>query len=389
MVNLVRVVVALVVLSVATALASGKPETTKLLIEVKKGQGIDRELLDRFEAEIIGEYDAFTAVRVPEPALDGLQQAVAARQFHSEHKPEWDTIALRRGTIDTRREPGRPLQLGETAGLYVIQFTAPLTVHHDEKLQRHGANYIGYLPHNAALVVGTPASFATLSNDPDVQWTSAYDSTLRAQPGAFFAGATEMIVQFANVPSSKADVTRFRDSHSIIQEVAYGRYVNFRVLLTGAEAEALLHAPFITSLEYPGADRLSGEREAISQTTPRADSPTTTVYQWFRIGANYEYVWEPFRPGSANYRDWIPSVVRTNAANYRIAIADSGLDNGGCGTRHPDIYNNMIFTDYMTPGGCAADNVGHGTMVTGLALAKAAARNNRCNLVAYGLGRIV
>jgi serine protease AprX len=123
-----------------------------------------------------------------------------------------------------------------------------------------------------------------------------------------------------------------------------------------------LDDPLVIVAETAGKDFVSGERDAVAVTTPFS---TSTVYQAI-VGSQ----WQPFRPGTSDYRNWLPSSVLAAVANYPIAIADSGIDSGPCGgVRHPDLMNIMSYHDYVNIGECGQDKLGHGTMVAGLALA--------------------
>lgn len=57
-------------------LANGRPGTTKLLVELPKGKPLETDTLDQYEVELLQEYDAVAAIRIPERALQGLQRAL-------------------------------------------------------------------------------------------------------------------------------------------------------------------------------------------------------------------------------------------------------------------------------------------------------------------------
>lgn len=370
--------------------AAGIPGTEKVIARGAPGTNhISSADVAALGAQRIRDYDTYTLLRIPSGSHAALATISTRTGIQFEMVPDWDAIVLPKIKIDTRAAtPGGSVKRYPTGtGLYLIQFNGALVPEWESALTAAGLRHIGYIPYNAALVVGSEAAVATIQANPNVQWVSLYQPAYRAQPERILPGTAEMIVQFANVPESAEHIAAFEKQHNIRQIVKYLSYKNLRLRISSPEAMALLNDPFVIGLEYVGNEQLSGEREAISLTTPTPS--TTSVYQLITAGS-----WQPFRPSPTySYRDWVPAGVRTAAANYRIAFADSGLDNGPCGAHHPDLndYSTMIFVDYVTTGGCAQDSVGHGTMVTGFAVANppdapSDARMSPAQSFNYGMG---
>lgn len=350
----------------ASAFGSAVPGTTKVVVRA------DTRLTDQaFEsvgAIRIQDYDAFRVYRVPSAALAKLQAAAVNLSEPIEVHDEWDTVIFRDRSIDTRlatdvRKAVNDPKATDELQIYVMQFSSPLTAADEQLLTGAGARYLGYIPNNAVLVAAHGRALVrATANAPRVEWVSVYDRSLKPSfPGTPFAG-DQFVVQFANTPETLSHIQEFLSKHEVLQVSSYLQYTNVRVRLSLSEAAAAMDDPLVVVVEPGGRDFASGEREAVGVTTPFF---TSTVYQSV-VGSQ----WQPFRLGTSDYRSWLPSSVLAAATNYRVAIADSGIDSGPCGgVRHPDLMNVMSYQDYVNFGECGQDKLGHGTMVAGLALA--------------------
>jgi hypothetical protein len=335
-------------------------------------------------------YESFAVYRVPASALAGLQQLAksAGAQVDVE---DWDKVLLRRATIDTHAATNR-LANDDAPRLFVVQFSAPMTAEDDDLLRTHGVQHLAYVPENAVLVLGRGTAVAQLASAPQVQWVSVYDQSLKPLVPTPPLNNPVYVVQFANTPDTVAHINDFISRQAVLQVVAHAPYTNVKLALDAESLAALVDDPVVVAIELAGTAMLSGEREAASVTTIGA---TSTVYQnpvcVTQTCPPNPLQWQPFRPvGNGSYRSWLPSTVLSNAATYRIAIADSGIDNGTCGPHHPDLLNDMWVNDYINGADCAGDPVGHGTMVAGIAVGTpasgptdAAGSNGTFN---YGMG---
>jgi Subtilase family len=356
--RILRIIVIAVFIA-ASAFGSVLPGTTKVVIPI--GTHLSNQYFTSVGAERVQDYDAFRVYRVPSAALAKLQAAAAAVGEVIEVHDEWDTVLFRNRSIDTRIVGAANVAI-DSAGtnalqLYVVQFSSPPTLLDEQLLANAGAYDLGYIPNNAVLVAAHGRALAAaLASASRVQWVAAYDRSLKPSlPGTPLA-ADEFVVQFANTPETMPHIQEFLSSHQALQVSSYLQYTNVRVRLTLSEASAAMDDPDVVVVEPAGRSLLSGEREAISTTTPFS---TSTVYQTSG---------QPFRLGTPDYRNWLPPALVTAAGSYRVAIADSGVDRGACaGTRHPDLLNTMSTQDYT--GGCGSDQLGHGTMVAGFAVA--------------------
>jgi len=369
------------VLVAAAALAAGVPNTTKVLIYTERPlAGAEVRALG---GELIREYPAYSLYRVPTAALEGLKNAARAKNARIEIADAWDTLVFARETIDTRKAPSRRSivansieRRGESGQprLHVIQFTGPMTEDDQRLLTDAGITSVGYLPHNAVLALARPSAVDRITEAPSVQWTSTYERAHKLPiPGIPESNPT-FIVQFVNAPDTSVQLKQFRQSHTVVHEVSYGPYTNFRVQIDPSEADALLDNPVVVAVERAGEERVSGERESIAS---GASTPGYYPY-WYPYQSGSSGAWAPYRPFDGWSYWYFSTYLVPDASQYRIAVADTGLrrqDN--CGpARHPDFGGLSITwgTDYL--GGttnCDQDNLGHGTMVAGMAAARATA----------------
>ncbi|HEV7486660.1 MAG TPA: S8 family serine peptidase [Thermoanaerobaculia bacterium] len=354
---------AVVVLSfLAMPVLASNPETTKVI--VRSDTRLSGQSLITIGAVKIEDYNDFRVYRVPTASVEQLRESANSLGELIEVHQEWDRIVLRNRVIDTRQaamvaQP--PLLATDALQMYIVQFVSPVTPADEQLLHTAGARSIGYIPNNAVLVIAHGRSLGeAVASAPRVQWVSIYDRSLKPSlPGTPIEG-DEFVVQFANTAETLPHIQAFLSNHQVLQVSSYLQYTNVRVRLSLNEANAVMDDPLIVVVERAGHDVVSGEREAISITTPFA---TSTVYQAL-AGSQ----WQPFRPGTADYRNWLPTGLLMQVAGYGVAIVDSGVDRGACtGTRHPDLLNTISTLDYT--GGCGSDQLGHGTMVAGFAVA--------------------
>lgn len=165
----------------------------------------------------------------------------------------------------------RPAGMGESGvaqrcGLYVVQFDSPLIEADNDALARSGLTYLGYLPYNAALVVGTQSQIGLIAQEPNVQWTSLYQPAFRSQPAAPSNPSEEddYIVQVADVPGNESLVQFVRRaSLTAVNTIDVGPFLN----LHAVERPARRRLPGRTAIRTsPGA--------AAAERSTAASNPT-------------------------------------------------------------------------------------------------------------------
>jgi hypothetical protein len=369
---------------VAAGFSADVPDTTKVIVHAERP--LDGADVRAFGGELIRQYPSYTLYRVPTSALAGLRTAAQAKNALIEVVEAWDTVAIAHKTIDTRKSRGHRRVLANSADarrasaqprLYLVQFAGPLTDDDQRLMTEAGLAYVGYIPHNAVLVLASADAVDRIADAPAVQWTSTFDrahkmpvaATPEVDPATF-------VVQFVNKPDTSRQLRQFRATHTVLHEVSYGSYTNFRVRIKPTDAAALLDNPVVVTVERGGGERVSGEREAIASGGPKPGSyypPWGFPYQEGSSGN-----WMPHRPASwISYLNWTTYAV-PDASQYRIAVADSGLRRTQacptCPASHPDFGGVSIIwgQDWLTGGNYGQDNSGHGTMVAGMAAARAA-----------------
>jgi hypothetical protein len=337
-------------------------------------EAASREVAQTIGGEKIRDYEAFSLIRVPDARRGSVAAAATARGLRAIEHEEWDRVLLPGGVSVDTRAPQAPASgviasYPQGRGLYVVQFDGPLNDADSDKLATFGLRYLGYVPHNAALVVGTQKQVDLLAKEPGVQWTSIYHTAFRAQPKFVQQPESddEYIVQVANVDGKDAlvDFVR-RSSRRKVDVTDVGPYLNVYAQFSAATAQQFIAEPLVVAIEKKEQTLLSGERESISVTNLNTQLYTNDPYQ---DGV------QPFKFGTSDYRTWLSNRGVLDTSSYRIAFADSGLDGNDPTLRlnHPDIgRTNMVWQSYVA-GEDASDTVGHGTLVTGLAVGDPAA----------------
>lgn len=286
-----RIVLAALCALPVTAFAAGHPGWVKIELRGRGGEavsdGVSRAVARAAGGEKIRDYEAFSLIRVPEARRGSVAAAAASHGVRPIEHEEWDRVLLPGGvSVDTRAPQapasGRISSYPQGRGLYVVQFDGPLSDSDSDKLAAFGLKYLGYVPYNAALVVGSQAQVDRLAKEPGVQWTSIYHTAYRARP-AFVqepGSDDEYIVQVANVEGKDAIVDFIRRSSRRKIDVSdVGPYLNVYAQVSADTAEQFIAEPLVVAIEKREQTMLSGEREAISVTNLNAQLYANDPYQ--------------------------------------------------------------------------------------------------------------
>ncbi|MCI0522006.1 MAG: S8 family serine peptidase [Chloroflexi bacterium] len=234
-----------------------------------------------------------------------------------------------------------PAEAGE-AGLYLLQFTGPVQDAWKAQVEGLGARLYGYVPDYAFIARFKPGALEAARALPFVNWIGAYHPAYRIDAGLSSAlavdAAATLVVSAATLPGS--------DLAAISAQVeAWGG----KALRQAANASA-------------GYLRLSLPAASVESLAALAD-----------------VVWvEPYRApallndaaGGVMNTDTIQSSLGLYGAGQKVAVADSGLDNGSLTNLHPDIRGRVLQAYCLgRPSPCDwSDYVAHGTHVAGSVL---------------------
>jgi hypothetical protein len=307
-------------------------------------------------------YDAFTLTEIPSGRLEGLRQAGARSGWIVQDVDHWRQLRMPGWTVDASNPslPATGVLEGypDGVGLFALQFNGPIREAWFSDLRAAGLDYIGYLPHNGALVVAKDADVQRFARRHYIDWVSLYHPAFRDQPMTL--GEVEsrrFTVQFAARPEAEGAIARLRASSTTPAErVEYGRYVNIEATLDPREVRTFLDDPFVVGITEPGVIRPSGERESLALS-----------------GLN---------PAPDTYRNWLSIRGVSDTTNYWIAVADTGFVGGEKSTyydgdAHQDFFlplsggrwtpnRPLQWKDYSDADGSDVD--GHGTAVAGVAM---------------------
>ncbi|MHB0968436.1 MAG: S8 family serine peptidase [Thermoanaerobaculia bacterium] len=359
---------------------------------------------DLFEmrASRVKDYGSFTVVEVLRPDAASAAERARGRGLDLEVREEWNRVIMPRYTVDTRRPslPGVDVfsEAESRTGLFVVQFVAPETPEWHDAVSALGLKYIQYVPHNAAIVAGDRSAFDLLRSEPFIEWGAPYHPAFR---GAAFDNSGEddqlYVVQVVNVDDAQPLIGQIESgSATVPRRIEYGPYVNLDVTLPASRVQQLHRERWVMTIERRGAWVDSGEREAIAvsgatevltyPSVPTATSATRVPWmtQWTTTPDPSAIRRRPRKSTSIStandYTAWLSAngVSSTAQASRYIAVADNGLDNGKNFSVHPDLCPgdtgagcpSRIIWQYVSDPGSGSDHRLHGTLVTGMAVAR-------------------
>jgi hypothetical protein len=353
--------------------AAARKGWTKIELSHADGESapISEELLAGFGAELIADYEAYAIVYVPSESAAALEEQAGKENLRFRLRDDLDVLDLPGATVDVREGikgvPANKLA-GEyaagTAGLYVLQFAAPLRAEWMDALRTLGWTLSRYVPNNGYLLVGTPSLVAQTRELPYVQWLDYYHPYQKA---AFFAGdgqSHDQLFELAEGPGAESAIEAIgavADGKVEIQQTSLDTRVYAR--MSDAVAEELLRHEMILSVSPKPEGQVSDERQVMSLTS--------------NLNATQSM---PTNPG--NYWSWVQSrcaeCSNMPASAWKVGLADTGLDDGANGSGgHFDLSGRKFFgiagydggpDPLCAPGRLLCDANGHGTIVAGIAV---------------------
>lgn len=193
--------------------------------------------------------------------------------------------------------------------------------------------------------------------------------------------SSRLTVQLVDTPAAAAVLQWLHTHDADAVEEDVGPYRNVTLTLSEALVPVLIKEPAVVVIERRGQWVLTGEREAIGNTTfgsytysaPTTITDSTLPFQYVFAQSTYYALISPRKSGIANapdYRQWLSNNYALDTSQYKIAIYDTGLDKGSAQPIHPDILRSSL--EWQLPQGyesdSGADTHNHGTMVAGVAL---------------------
>ena len=249
------------------------------------------------------------------------------------------------------------------SGLYLLQVHDPLTVQARAQLAAAGVDILRYVPDDAFVVRCRGVHLGSLRALPFVEWVGEYRPEYKVHRALqsrarTLAAAQALDVTVLLVPrATTAEMAQARRFFSSVQQ-AY-RLRSGAVLRGGiapGQLDALARADFVLWIEPAPHPRLVDE--VASKLVAGDGGPHTLLTQ------------------SLGY----------DGAGVKVAVADSGLNNGDAATMHPDLLGRTPAFFYYGALTDAADEHSHGTHVAGIIAGNGATGETDENGALYGLG---
>lgn len=370
--------------------ATAKRGWTKIELTHAGGNGgpFPSELLTQFGAEPVADYGEFAIAYAPRGAIDALTAKAAKQNVRIRPRDELDLLHLPGATVDTREGIGdappqkliREYRRG-SRGLFVLQFTAPARNEWVAQLQSLGWTLSRYIPNNGYLAVGTPDLVGRTRHLPFIQWLDFYHPYQKAMRLPSGDGALDLFFALPPGAASEAGVEAVRAASEGAIEVQRGSldtYVYAR--MSAAAATELLRHELILSVSGVDEAALADERQ-VHTLSPLLNAAQT-------------------QPVQGDYWAWVLSrcseCATMPASSWRIAAADTGLDNGMQTGGHPDLNGRKYFGiqaygNFPNDPECATpatlcDAYRHGTLVAGIAVGNASTTSLDSGGYLMGLG---
>lgn len=213
-----------------------------------------------------------------------------------------------------------------TYGLYVLHFAGPLLDGWINRVNASGAIPVQATPFNAWLIGATPQTAEELKELPFVQWLEPFHPFLKARPTTSEL-ELPVAVEFAGIPGAATARERVRNLMRAGSDATktYGAgYVagTFAV----SDLDQLLREPAVVGVFVRPVNQLSEERQAMSVTSNVETNPSGNLVPTNPMGFGS---WLQSR---------LPGYDTLDADNFRIGIADSGIDYGKFSSTHHEDF---------------------------------------------------
>ena len=276
-------------------------------------------------AQLLESYDAYRVARGPATSMGEL----ALRSRHSEALDQASVLDLVNGPVDIGTlASARPAWTLDSSGhaIGVVHFHAPIKAEWGPLLEARGVTVLRYLPQNAFVARGSPATLDTLSSLPFVDWVGAFDPSWKLHADVPTSGSVDVrIVVFpGNAPEGIEVWLGHRGvlggNDGIRGSFGQGDFRWVRAEVPAALLPSLADLPAVEFID-------------VVEPVHPLNAQTDWVVQTNRTFAN----------GTGDYRYWQYGL---DARGQVIGMADTGLDYDGAPFRHSastitlgDIYN--------------------------------------------------
>jgi len=312
--------------SVAPVSAVAASATVKLSVEARFG---DQFLASKAStgATLVGDYGSFSVYRVA-----SANAAAAAAVPGVELRPDFDTVLVRRGAIDTTagRRPQAVIAIAGQAPqrhLGIVQLPGPVNEAGRAAVLATGASIVHYLPQNAYIVwtdgpeqraailaqVGDGKSFGFFDDFTAAEALSPLLDTAAAKKD----GDVDITVQVYNVAAKRAAADRVAAVMALATAVFAppgtvldGLYTNMTIRVPAAVLGVIAAMDAVVNVEPYIVPTINSERQA-QEMAGNLNAGGTAA-------------------GGAGYLNWLTAhQFPTTPASYPLlTIVDDGIDNG-------------------------------------------------------------
>ncbi|HEY5912061.1 MAG TPA: S8 family serine peptidase [Verrucomicrobiae bacterium] len=279
-------------------------------------------------------------------------------------------IRLRNEFIQT--SPGNSVAAAKSAassaavsGLYLVQFHGTLSQQSRAQLAALGVDLLQSVPEDAFVARFRNVPMGQLAALPIVEWVGVYrpehkihralltQSQAKTTPGTNSLAVTILLVPRA----APAEIAAARSSLSTVQQASTLRSGTIlRGQLNPGRLQALLNSDSVLWVE--SAPRMKLVDEVASKIVA----------------------------GDGGFHTLLPQTLGFDGAGVKVAVADSGLNNGDAATMHPDLLGRTPAFFWYGALTDAADEHSHGTHVAGIVAGNGATGEVDENGALYGLG---
>lgn len=280
-------------------------------------------------------------------------------------------IQLRNGFIDPENATNTPvaetrLQKSPVSGLYLIQFTGPLSAEQRVELLSIGVELVKYVPEDTFIAKLNSVSPSTISARSYITWVGPYKQQYKVHPKLterLTETATNDLVDInvllpasctvAEVNSVKAMFT------SVSQESHLRQGIFLRGIISSSQVDTLAQSGSVLWVEKAPKRKLVDE--AASKIVGGDDGEVGT--------------------------DTLTQQMGFDGSGVIVCVADTGLDSGDTNNMHPDLEGRVVGFEYYGDLPDGSDGYGHGTHCAGIVAGNAATGETDSDTGGlYGLG---
>ncbi len=251
------------------------------------------------------------------------------------------------------------------SGLFLIQFTGPIQPEWRPQLAGLGVDLLTYVPDDTFVARLENVSPAAVRRLAFVQWLGDFRAEYKRHPALSGAPAA---IRLAAAPLMEVKVL-------LAPRAPAAEMTAVRALFAGGRAETAHRFGTILQGQVP-----------TKQIGALADSRAVL---WLEPAAKMQLLDETAAKivaGNGGTNRTFTQTLGYTGTNVIVAVADSGLDTGLNNSMHPDLAGRVAGLLYYGSLTSAADELGHGTPVTGMLAGNGATGETDANGALYGLG---